>query len=63
MSFGDGKTDQEVLLLVAQQSIFDATRAPAGAHTLWAYTRYRTGEEELYELSANVFQIFVSFWY
>lgn len=30
-------------LLVAQQSLFDATRAPAGAHTAWAYCHVANG--------------------
>ena len=30
-------------VLVAQQSLFDATRAPAGAHTLWAYCHVPNG--------------------
>jgi phytoene dehydrogenase-like protein len=30
-------------VLVAQQSVFDATRAPAGAHTLWAYCHVPNG--------------------
>jgi phytoene dehydrogenase-like protein len=29
--------------LVAQQSIFDSTRAPAGQHTLWAYCHVPNG--------------------
>lgn len=30
-------------VLVAQQSLFDATRAPDGRHTLWAYTHVPNG--------------------
>jgi phytoene dehydrogenase-like protein len=30
-------------VLVAQQSIFDPTRAPPGAHTLWAYCHVPNG--------------------
>jgi phytoene dehydrogenase-like protein len=30
-------------VLVAQQSLFDPTRAPAGAHTLWAYCHVPNG--------------------
>ena len=32
-----GKIPERPFVLVAQQSLFDATRAPAGKHTLWAY--------------------------
>jgi len=32
-----GETPERPLTLVAQQSLFDTTRAPAGKHTLWAY--------------------------
>ena len=33
----DGKVPQRPFTLVAQQSLFDQTRAPRGQHTLWAY--------------------------
>jgi phytoene dehydrogenase-like protein len=32
-----GKTPERPFVLVAQQSLFDETRAPCGQHTLWAY--------------------------
>jgi phytoene dehydrogenase-like protein len=32
-----GNISERPFVLVAQQSLFDATRAPAGQHTLWAY--------------------------
>ena len=32
-----GQIPERPFVLVAQQSLFDATRAPAGQHTLWAY--------------------------
>jgi phytoene dehydrogenase-like protein len=32
-----GTTPERPYVLVAQQSLFDPTRAPAGNHTLWAY--------------------------
>lgn len=32
-----GNIPERPFVLVAQQSLFDATRAPAGQHTLWAY--------------------------
>src|SRR6266536_1839903 len=33
----DGKIPERPFVLVAQQSLFDNTRAPRGQHTLWAY--------------------------
>jgi phytoene dehydrogenase-like protein len=33
----DGRVPEQPFVLVAQQSQFDATRAPAGRHTGWAY--------------------------
>src|SRR5437667_9613039 len=32
-----GKLPERPFVLVAQQSLFDKTRAPHGQHTLWAY--------------------------
>jgi phytoene dehydrogenase-like protein len=32
-------------VLVAQQSLFDAGRAPAGSHTLWAYCHVPNGSQ------------------
>jgi phytoene dehydrogenase-like protein len=32
-----GKIPERPFVLVAQQSLFDETRAPAGQHTLWVY--------------------------
>ena len=32
-----GRMPEQPYVLVAQQSLFDRTRAPAGKHTLWAY--------------------------
>jgi phytoene dehydrogenase-like protein len=34
---GHGKIPERPFVLVAQQSLFDETRAPRGHHTLWAY--------------------------
>jgi phytoene dehydrogenase-like protein len=34
---GNGKIPEHPFVLVAQQSLFDETRAPRGQHTLWAY--------------------------
>jgi phytoene dehydrogenase-like protein len=38
-----GRHPDAPFVLVAQASQFDATRAPAGQHTLWAYTHVPTG--------------------
>ncbi len=38
-----GKTSERPFVLVAQQSLVDATRAPAGSHTLWAYCHVPNG--------------------
>jgi phytoene dehydrogenase-like protein len=38
-----GRTPERPLVLVAQQSVFDDTRAPAGKHTLWAYCHVPAG--------------------
>jgi phytoene dehydrogenase-like protein len=32
-----GRLPEKPLVLIAQQSLFDSTRAPEGKHTLWAY--------------------------
>ena len=39
----DGLPPQRPYVLVAQQSLFDDTRAPAGKHTLWAYCHVPNG--------------------
>lgn len=39
----NGETPERPFILAAQQSLFDATRAPAGAHTLWAYCHVPNG--------------------
>ena len=41
-----GRLSAHPFVLVAQQSLVDATRAPAGAHTLWAYCHVPTGSGE-----------------
>jgi phytoene dehydrogenase-like protein len=41
-----GSCPERPYLLVAQQSVFDATRAPAGQHTLWAYCHVPNGSTE-----------------
>jgi phytoene dehydrogenase-like protein len=38
-----GRVPERPYVLVAQQSLFDATRAPAGHHTLWAYCHVPNG--------------------
>ena len=41
-------------VLVAQQSLFDSTRAPAGKHTLWAYTHVPNGSTRTDEAVAAI---------
>ncbi|MFB6457801.1 phytoene desaturase family protein [Chitinophaga sp. Hz27] len=38
-----GKTAQKPFVLLAQQSVFDDTRAPEGYHTVWAYCHVPNG--------------------
>jgi phytoene dehydrogenase-like protein len=38
-----GRVPRRPFVLVAQQSLFDASRAPAGRHTLWAYCHVPNG--------------------
>jgi phytoene dehydrogenase-like protein len=38
-----GRAPERPFILVAQQSLFDDTRAPAGKHTLWAYCHVPNG--------------------
>jgi phytoene dehydrogenase-like protein len=38
-----GKIPERPFVLVAQQSVFDGSRAPAGKHTLWAYCHVPNG--------------------
>jgi phytoene dehydrogenase-like protein len=38
-----GEQAERPFVLVAQQSLIDSTRAPAGAHTLWAYCHVPNG--------------------
>ena len=38
-----GRAPERPFVLVAQPSLFDATRAPAGKHTLWAYCHVPNG--------------------
>lgn len=39
----DGGSDQKPFVLLAQQSLFDQTRAPRGKHTAWAYCHVPNG--------------------
>jgi len=38
-----GQHPERPFVLLAQQSLFDATRAPAGRHTVWAYCHVPNG--------------------
>jgi len=40
---GQGQHPERPYILVTQQSLFDATRAPVGRHTLWAYCHVPNG--------------------
>jgi phytoene dehydrogenase-like protein len=40
-----GRRPDRPFVLVAQSSLFDATRAPAGQHTLWAYCHAPAGSD------------------
>jgi phytoene dehydrogenase-like protein len=41
----EGKHPERPFVLLAQQSLFDATRAPAGKHAAWAYCHVPHGSE------------------
>ena len=41
----DGKHPEKPFVLLAQQSIFDASRAPEGKHTAWAYCHVPNGSK------------------
>jgi len=45
-SMAQGKAPERPYVLVAQQSLFDGTRAPAGQHTGWAYCHVPNGSTE-----------------
>jgi phytoene dehydrogenase-like protein len=40
-----GRTPERPFVLVAQSSVFDPTRAPAGQHTLWTYCHAPAGSD------------------
>jgi phytoene dehydrogenase-like protein len=42
----DGKHPEKPFVLLAQQSLFDSSRAPAGKHTAWAYCHVPNGSTE-----------------
>jgi len=42
---GNGKRGEKPFALVAQQSLFDRTRAPEGKHTAWAYCHVPHGDD------------------
>src|SRR5206468_8321811 len=41
----NGKHPEKPFVLLAQQSLFDASRAPEGKHTAWAYCHVPNGSE------------------
>ena len=41
----EGKHPEKPFVLLAQQSLFDASRAPEGKHTAWAYCHVPNGSE------------------
>lgn len=41
----EGKHPEHPFVLLAQQSLFDASRAPAGKHTAWAYCHVPNGSQ------------------
>jgi phytoene dehydrogenase-like protein len=41
-----GRNSERPFVLVAQQSLFDATRAPAGKHTAWGYCHVPNGSTD-----------------
>jgi phytoene dehydrogenase-like protein len=42
----DGRAPQKPFILLAQPSLFDSSRAPAGKHTAWAYCHVPNGSNE-----------------
>jgi phytoene dehydrogenase-like protein len=48
----EGRTSERPFVLLAQQSLFDPTRAPSGRHTAWAYCHVPNGSAE--DMSAAV---------
>jgi phytoene dehydrogenase-like protein len=50
----EGKHPKRPFLLVAQQSLFDSTRAPNGRHTIWAYCHVPNGSN--FDMSQRIEQ-------
>ncbi len=48
----DGTHCERPFVLLAQQSLFDETRAPSGKHTLWAYCHVPNGSDQ--DVSARI---------
>lgn len=46
LAMSDGATAARPFMIVVQPSLFDATRAPAGKHTAWAYCHVPNGSAE-----------------
>jgi len=44
-AMASGRVAERPFVLVAQQSLFDATRAPVGKHTVWAYCHVPSGSD------------------
>jgi len=54
-----GKLTRVPFIITAQQSLFDATRTPAGKHTVWAYCHVPSGyNEDISELVTNQIERF-----
>ncbi|MDQ6623088.1 MAG: NAD(P)/FAD-dependent oxidoreductase [Verrucomicrobiota bacterium] len=51
-SVANGEHAERPFVLVAQQSLFDETRAPRGQHTLWAYCH--VPNESSFDMSARI---------
>ena len=51
-----GKRSERPFVLLAQQSLFDPTRAPVGKHTVWAYCHvpYGCGEDRTAAIEAQI---------
>ena len=49
---GRGKISEKPFVLLAQHTLFDATRAPAGKHTAWAYCHVPNGAN--FDMSAPI---------
>ena len=49
-----GRLPERPFVLAAQQSLFDVARAPAGRHTLWAYTHVPNGWADADAVAARI---------